>query len=288
MINMSFNVNNYYHTQVVSATRYVHAGSILGMHVDPNPLEELFHNELHRSLPNDGLHLIELGIFKHVLTAIHAKFAAAIHEMASVDVVTVNQACGWSRSRWCWATKYRRWQYQAWTNRVWERMRERLLECGLSDHVAKAFLRHEEAVQTGSRQKHWGGMAGHEVASLVKMLPFTLRDLLFAEREIVREWAEMCGAGQGAAVEDPSEAVGDLLARLLTWVSLISRPELTESMVHSSDLQAKDLMILLPQVFPFRRWNGHEGRGRWNFPKLHQMFHVADEIRRYSPPCRVA
>ena len=163
---------------------------------------------------------------------------------------------------------------------VWERLRTRLLKCGLSEHVAKAFIRHDEASQTGCHKTAWRGMAAHEVASLVKMLPFTLRDLLSPERQIVLRWRQRC-SGAPDAEEDPSEQIGDFLSRLLTWVSLISREALTEAMVADSDAQAKELMFMISAVFPYRRWNGQESSGdKWNFPKLHAMFHVAEEIRR--------
>ena len=57
-------------------------------------------------------------------------------------------------------------------------------------------------------------MVADEVASLVKMLPFTLRDLLSQERQIVLRWREMC-SGAPDAKEDPSEKIGDFLSRLL-------------------------------------------------------------------------
>ena len=64
-------------------------------------------------------------------------------------------------------------------------------------------------------------------------------------------------------------------------MSLISREQLTEGMVLESDAMAKDIMERLPDVFPHRRWDGQAGVGTsWNFPKLHQMMHVADQIRR--------
>ena len=224
--------------------------------------------------------MIELGIFKHVLTVIHARFAAAIHVMASVNISALDEESGWNRSRWCQTKFFRRWEYKAWSAHVWERLRTRLLKCGLSEHVAKAFIRHDEASQTGCHKTAWRGMAAHEVASLVKMLPFTLRDLLSPERQIVLRWRERC-SGAPDAEEDPSEQIGDFLSRLLTWVSLISREALTEAMVADSDAQAKELMFMISAVFPYRRWNGQESSGdKWNFPKLHAMFHVADEIRR--------
>ena len=65
--------------------RYQHAASVLGCSVDPNPLTKFFDHDLHRCLPNDAMHMIELGLFKHVLSAIHAKFATAIYHMTDVD-----------------------------------------------------------------------------------------------------------------------------------------------------------------------------------------------------------
>ena len=48
-----------------------------------------------------------------------------------------------------------------------------------------------------------------------------------------------------------------------------------------SDAMAKDIMERLPAVFPHRRWDGQAGVGTlWNFLKLHQMIHHADQIRR--------
>ena len=123
-------------------------------------------------------------------------------------------------------------------------------------------------------------MAAHEINSLVKMLPFTLRDLLSPEIDIVRAW---CAQEPDAhnAPQDPSEEIGNFLARLLAWVSMISREELTDSMVADVDRQAKGLMQILPQVFPCRKWDGQQGYcNEWNFPKLHQMYHIADQIRR--------
>ena len=49
----------------------------------------------------------------------------------------------------------------------------------------------------------------------------------------------------------------------------------------NSYAMAKDIMERLPCVFPHRRWDGQAGVGTsWNFPKLHQMHHIADQIRR--------
>ena len=123
-------------------------------------------------------------------------------------------------------------------------------------------------------------MQAVEISALVKMLPFALRGLLAPERKIVQSWKAAGGDGPDV-VEDPSESICDFLAMLLTWVSLISREELTESMVVESDAMAKDIMERLPCVFPHRRWDGQAGVGTsWNFPKLHQMHHIADQIRR--------
>ena len=119
-----------------------------------------------------------------------------------------------------------------------------------------------------------------EISALVKMLPFTLRGLLAPERKIVQSWKAAAGDGPDA-VTDPSETICDFLARLLPWVSLISREQLTEGMVLESDAMAKDIMERLPAVFPHRRWDGQAGVGTlWNFLKLHQMIHHADQIRR--------
>ena len=272
--------------EVISVTRYQDAGSVLGCFPEGwHPLSDFFGDDLHRCLPNDVMHMVELGLFKHVLTAIHAKYAIIINEMASgggADADHDSSANGTrsARTRWCWAQYGRSWNWTSWSNRVWQRLSRRLQQCGLSQHVAKAFLRHAQSIQDGDRTALWSGMAAHEINSLVKMLPFTLRDLLSPEIDIVRAW---CAQEPDAhnAPQDPSEEIGNFLARLLAWVSMISREELTDSMVADVDRQAKALMQILPQVFPCRKWDGQQGYcNEWNFPKLHQMYHIADQIRR--------
>ena len=259
--------------QVVSVRRYQHASSVLGCSVDPNPLEKFFDHDLHRCLPNDAMHMIELGLFKHVLSAIHAKFASAIYHMTDVDTTG-------GRAAYCKQHFDRRWEFRAWLDRAFKRLARRLEDSGVSQHIAGAFGKYAHSVQDTDGKKAWSGMQAVEISTLVKMLPFTLRGLLAPERKIVQSWQAHAGEGPDA-ITDPSESICDFLARLLSWVSLISREQLTEGMVLESDAMAKDIMERLPQVFPHRRWDGQAGVGTsWNFPKLHQMFHVADQIRR--------
>ena len=150
----------------------------------------------------------------------------------------------------------------------------------MSSHIAGAFDTYSQSVQNKDGKKPWSSMQTVEISALVKMLPFTLRGLLAPERKIVQSWKAAAGDGPDA-IEDPSESICDFLARLLSWVSLISREQLTEGMVVESDAMAKDIMDRLSSVFPHRRWDGQAGVGTsWNFPKLHQMHHVADQIRR--------
>ena len=266
--------------EVVSVKRYQHAFSLLGCSVDPNPLEKFFHDDLHRSLPNDAMHMIELGLFKHVMTAIHAKYATAIQQMTDDELYTSVGPQEGGRAAFCKKQFQRRWEFRAWLDRAFQRLERRLQDCGLSTHVAGAFATYSQHVQNKDGRKPWSSMQAVEISALVKMLPFALRGLLAPERKIVQSWKAAGGDGPDV-VEDPSESICDFLAMLLTWVSLISRQELTESMVVESDAMAKDIMERLPCVFPHRRWDGQAGVGTsWNFPKLHQMHHIADQIRR--------
>ena len=76
------------------------------------------------------------GLFKHVLTAIHAKYAIIINEMASgggADADHDSSANGSrsARTRWCWSQYGRSWNFTSWSNRVWQRLCRRLQQCGL-------------------------------------------------------------------------------------------------------------------------------------------------------------
>ena len=102
-------------------------------------------------------------------------------------------SAGWLLSAECRQQFQGRWDFRAWSDRVWQRLARRLRDSGLSSHIAGAFDTYSQSVQNKDGKKPWSSMQAVEISALVKMLPFTLRGLLAPERKIVQSWKAAAG-----------------------------------------------------------------------------------------------